>query len=83
VRTDLCETCRRRLRWWGAATLVEAAILAVGLIVTESLDADLYGSAFSGVLFFSLFVLVPLMVTTPVSLLMAAWYALRYRRRCP
>jgi hypothetical protein len=63
--------------------LVEAAILAVGLVVTESLDVDLYSSAFSGGLFFSLFVLVPLMVTTPVSLLMTARYALEYRRRCP
>jgi hypothetical protein len=83
VHTDPCETYRRHLRLWGAATLVEAAVLAIGLLVTESLDVGLYDPAFTGVLYFSLFVLVPLMVTTPVSLLVTAVYAMKYRRRCP
>jgi len=79
---DPCETCRRRLRWWGTATLVEAAILVGGLVATEVLDVGLYDPAFGLALYFSLFVLVPLMITTPASLVAAVFYALKYRRHC-
>ena len=78
---DPSEVYRRRLRWWGTATLVQAALLVGGLLVTESLDVGLYDPAFTGVLYVSLFVLVPLMATTPISLLVAASYALKLRRR--